>query len=220
MNDATILIRDMAGDAAQNAANRVNPSQDQLSQIDHPAEDNTWHEVPDLSPANLKGQAQARFNKNKPLNKGDLQDAAGDATESANPAGTRDPNDAVDYGSGVDAQGGAMTGAQNLKDKASANISQDTKDQARERANNVKASTKNYLGSKMPKERREQTIWRLKKMIVEIQGHSDCKSPNPTRDEFALTWETQTNKPSRLSSTWPRLTEVTARTFRNKVPEP
>ena len=27
----------------------------------------------------------------------------------------------------------------------------------------------------MPKERREQTVWRLKKMIVEIQGHQDCK---------------------------------------------
>lgn len=27
----------------------------------------------------------------------------------------------------------------------------------------------------MPKERRDQTIWRLKRMIVEIQGHNDCK---------------------------------------------
>jgi len=25
----------------------------------------------------------------------------------------------------------------------------------------------------MPEERREQTIWRLKKMVVEIQGHQD-----------------------------------------------
>lgn len=35
--------------------------------------------------------------------------------------------------------------------------------------------TKNYLSEKVPKERREQTIWRLKKMIIEIQGHADCK---------------------------------------------
>ena len=175
VNDATILIRDMAGDAAQNAANRVNPSQEQLSQIDHPAEDNTWHDVPDLSPANVRAQAQAKFNRNKPLDKGDLQDAAGNATQSANPAGTRDPNDAANYGSDVDAQGGAMAGAQNLRDKASANISDDTKNQARDQANNVKVSAKNYLQTKMPKERREQTIWRLKKMIVEIQGHSDCE---------------------------------------------
>ena len=165
----------MAGDAAQNAANRVNPSQEQLSQIDHPAEDNTWHDVPDLSPANVRAQAQARFNRNKPLDKGDLQDAAGNATQSANPAGTRDPNDAANYGSDVDAQGGAMAAAQNLRDKASANISDDTKNQARDQANNVKVSAKNYMQTKMPKERREQTIWRLKKMIVEIQGHSDCE---------------------------------------------
>lgn len=36
--------------------------------------------------------------------------------------------------------------------------------------------TKNYLSEKIPKERREQTVWRLKKMIIEIQGHADCKS--------------------------------------------
>jgi hypothetical protein len=37
--------------------------------------------------------------------------------------------------------------------------------------------TKSYLSEKIPKERREQTVWRLKKMIIEIQGHADCKSP-------------------------------------------
>lgn len=35
--------------------------------------------------------------------------------------------------------------------------------------------TKNYVSEKIPKERREQTVWRLKKMIMEIQGHADCK---------------------------------------------
>ena len=35
--------------------------------------------------------------------------------------------------------------------------------------------TKNYVSEKIPKERREQTVWRLKKMIIEIQGHADCK---------------------------------------------
>jgi hypothetical protein len=33
--------------------------------------------------------------------------------------------------------------------------------------------TKKYLSEKIPKERREQTVWRLKKMIIEIQGHAD-----------------------------------------------
>ena len=40
------------------------------------------------------------------------------------------------------------------------------------------------MSEKVPKERREQAIWRLKKMIIEIQGHADCKhthdNPNKT----------------------------------------
>ena len=35
--------------------------------------------------------------------------------------------------------------------------------------------TKEYLAEKIPKERREQAIWRLKKMVIEVQGHADCK---------------------------------------------
>lgn len=35
--------------------------------------------------------------------------------------------------------------------------------------------TKEYLEEKVPKERREQAIWRLKKMVIEIQGHADCQ---------------------------------------------
>lgn len=35
--------------------------------------------------------------------------------------------------------------------------------------------TKEYLEEKIPKERRDQAIWRLKKMVIEIQGHADCQ---------------------------------------------
>ncbi len=176
MSDFTILLRDVAGDAAQNAATRINPSEDALNQIDHPAEDNTWHDVP--TTGDLKSQAQAKFNKNKPFSKGDLQDAAGDA--SANTAGTRDPaeagaaaqNQGLD---GVDAVGGASAAAGTLKDKASANVPDETKDQARDKASDLKNRSKSYMQNKVPKERRDQTIYRLKKMIVEIQSHSDCE---------------------------------------------
>lgn len=47
-------------------------------------------------------------------------------------------------------------------------------EEAKSRTKEVSQKTKDFLATKMPKERREQTIWRLKKMIVEIQGHSDC----------------------------------------------
>lgn len=43
MSDATVLLRDIAGDAATKAATKVNPDDEKLAQIDQPAEDNTWH---------------------------------------------------------------------------------------------------------------------------------------------------------------------------------
>ena len=185
MSDVTILLRDMAGDAAQSAANRVNPSQEQLSQIDHAADDNTWHDVPDLSRGNIRNQAQGIYNKNKPFSRNDVADAAGNATQSANPNGSRDPTDTADmaardqqYGtdSGVDARGGAMTGVNDLRDRARDNMPQQTQDNLRNAADTTRAKTRNYLSEKLPQERRDQTIYRLKKMIVEIQGHQDCMS--------------------------------------------
>ena len=185
VSDATILLRDMVGDAAQKAADRVNPSQEQLSQIDHPAEDNTWHDVPDMSRGNIKSQAQGMYNKNKPFSRNEMMDVAGDANQSANPNSSRDPADSADmmardqrYGtdSGVDAQQGVQTGMQSMRDRASENIPQETKDRARGMADNTKSRTKGYLSDKLPQERRDQTIYRLKKMIVEIQGHQDCKA--------------------------------------------
>ena len=44
MSDASVLLRDIAGDAAQNAATRINPSDEQLSQIDDLAEE-TYYAV-------------------------------------------------------------------------------------------------------------------------------------------------------------------------------
>lgn len=56
MSDATILIRDIAADASQKAANQVRPSEEQLSQIDTPAEENVWHEKPNLSKDEMKSR--------------------------------------------------------------------------------------------------------------------------------------------------------------------
>lgn len=165
LSDASILIRDMAGDVAQNAANRVNPGQDQLAQLDEAAEDNTWHDVPDLSRDNIRNQAKATYNKQKPFDKADVDHAANKAANAADQ--NQSPEGGYNQQSG---QAGARTAAGTLRDQASANVPDDTK----KRGNQAIQSTKNYLNNKLPKERREQTIWRLKKMITEIQGHSDC----------------------------------------------
>ena len=178
VTDASVLLRDIAGDAAQKTATKINPSEDALNQIDQPAEDNTWHDVPKMS--DLKAQAKDHYNKQKPFSRSDAQNAAGDATQTAHPAGSRDPADAAlleaesrDQGtdSGMDPGAGANAAIGNLRGQASANVPDETKEKAR----NTRDRTQNYLREKLPKERRDQTIFRLKKMIVEIQSHSDCK---------------------------------------------
>lgn len=184
VNDATILLRSIAGDAATKAASKVNPTEDQLNQIDDPSADNVWHDAPDLSKENIKGQ----FSQRMPFGKGEVKQAAGDAAEAAHPEGSRDPADVASAAAteqqtgqpqGIDTAAGVQTGAGRLKDTAAQNVPEEKKDKTRE----YRERTTAYLKGKMPKERREQTIWRLKKMVVEIQNHQDCKfhvkhSPN------------------------------------------
>ncbi|KAF2161296.1 hypothetical protein M409DRAFT_28335 [Zasmidium cellare ATCC 36951] len=174
LNDAVVLLRDIAGDAAQKAASKVNPDEEALANIDQPAEDNTWHDAPDLSKENIKKQIQSQV----PIGKKDVQDAAADASGAAHPDGSRDPADAAALAaqdqqqgtaSGVDARTGAVAGAGTLKDRVSQNTDEDQKQKARE----YRERTREYFKNKVPKERREQVIFRLKKMVVEIQGHED-----------------------------------------------
>jgi hypothetical protein len=175
LQDATVLLRDMAGDAAQNTANKVKPSQDRLNDIDRPADDNTWHDTPDMSRDNLRNQAK----QNLPFGsrgeaKQEMKQAAGDVNQAAHPDGSRDPRDTARAGAheGQTGQSTGMNaqGALNVaKEKVDQNMSEEDKDKARARRDQLN----NYLKGKMPEERREQTIWRLKKMVVEIQGHQD-----------------------------------------------
>lgn len=178
LNDAQILFRDIAGDAAQKAATRVNPTEDELAQIDRPAQENVWHDVPDISKDNLKQQLRHTVDRNKPVRREDLREAAGTATQTAHPEDSRDPRDVADrvaqdqrYGtdSGVDARSGLQAGATHLRDRARENVP----DEHQDRANKKWNSTRDYMNNKFNEDRRKQTIWRLKKMIVEIQGHSD-----------------------------------------------
>jgi hypothetical protein len=190
VDDALILLRDIAGDAAQKAADQVNPSKEQLSQIDKPADDNTWHDVPDMSAGNIKSQIKSTYNKQTPLSKEDINDATANASQAANPSGSRDPADAVQvteqyqrYGtnSGIDAHAGIENAAGTLIQHASQNIPEDTKQHARER----RESAKNYLREKMPEERRDQVTYRMKKLLVECQGHPDYQQAITTLLDLA-----------------------------------
>lgn len=178
VSDFTVLLRSIAGDAASKTASKVQPSEEALNRLDEPAEENTWHDTPDLSRDNLKNQLKTKT----PFNKGDAKKVAGDASEAAHPSGERDPQATADLAareqqeepgqsSSTDPVAGAQAGLDTVKAKASEAFPDDKKEQGKQ----YKARTNNYLKEKvMPKERREQTIWRLKKMVVEVQGHQDC----------------------------------------------
>jgi len=176
LNDASVLLRDIAGDAATNAAGKVRPSEDRLSQIDRPADDNTWHDAPDFSKANLKSQLQKNYKGNNP--KQDAQHVAESATDAAQ-------NHSTD--SGINVAAGVDTAKQVAEEKTglSEQDAQEAKQAANKRAAEYRAKTLEYLKKKIPQERREQTIWRLKKMILECQQHPDYQEAITTLLDLA-----------------------------------
>lgn len=140
------------------------------------ASDNALADAPDLSKDNIRNQIKSQV----PIGKKDVDQAAGDASQAAHPSGSRDPADAAAVAaadkqqgtsSGVDAGSGAKAGAGTLKNRVSDNMDEDQKQKMRE----YRERTRKYFQGKMPQERRDQIIFRLKKMIVEIQAHQDCR---------------------------------------------
>ncbi|KAI1143723.1 hypothetical protein F5Y05DRAFT_4495 [Hypoxylon sp. FL0543] len=160
LNDATILLRDIAGDAASNAASTVRPAQEDLAQLDRPAEDNVWHDPPKLSKDGLKSQLQNVY-KSDPT-----EDAKGVVSSGAQ--AVRQPDGTV---------GDRLNAAQEATSKAAqqvtSNIDPETRESTKQTAHEYRARTRQYLSKKMPQERREQAVWRLKKMVVECQQHPD-----------------------------------------------
>ena len=158
----------MAGDAATNAAARVRPSQEDLAQIDHPAQDNTWHDAPDMSKGGMKGKLQNYYKGNP---KEDVRAAASEGASGAHPSGSSDPRDLAataahdrqtGASSGLNATGGVATAKDALKRNVNENVDDETKEKARARRDEYRERTRNYFSRKVPQERRDQTIWRLK----------------------------------------------------------
>lgn len=162
LQDASILLRDMVSDGTGNVGSFVRPSEEQLSQIDAPAEDNTWHEAPDFSKANLKKQAQGLY-------KGDAKKDAKQVAQATQDAA----NTTVENATQEDVQRGASAGLDAIKKTIDAKVDPEAKEKIKQRNAEYKAKTKEYLNQKMPAERREQIVYRLKKMVLECQSHAD-----------------------------------------------
>lgn len=168
----------MASDAASNAGNLAKPSEAQLAQIDRPAEDNTWHEAPNITKDNWKQQAQGVFKKKKT---GDANlAAAGGVTAAGVPVQQAGPSAGVPVQqpgqvagvpvqqpgqaaavpvqqpgtmSAVDAQGQQPSGAE---------VAAEGKEAGKKKSKEYQERLRAYMSKKVPQERRDQTVWRLK----------------------------------------------------------
>lgn len=152
VKDSTVLLRDIAGDAATTAATKVRPSEEQLAQMDKPAEDNVWHEKPDFSKESLKKQAQNAYGGNP---KKDAKDVADATTAKADKAAAQQAAKDV------------------AKAKAQENVDDETKQKIKKRNEEYRRKATDYFNKKMPQERKDQFIFRLKKMVLECQQHAD-----------------------------------------------
>jgi hypothetical protein len=187
LEDATLLVRDMVADGASKATQKIRPDEERLKKIDEPAEDNTWYEAPASigqmktslkeNYYNLRGTAQ---NVAQEKGQGIAEDASRGATGQSDPrelgrrAAGEHRNDTTP--SGIDQSGVASAGLQSARDRASGMVDQ-IPEEHKEKVKGISQSTKDqameYLKDKLPQERRDQTIYRLKKMVVEIQQHED-----------------------------------------------
>lgn len=122
-----------------------------------------------MSKDNMKSKLQDYYQGNP---KEDTKAAVSQATAEAHPSGgTLDPKDVANTAahdrqtgdsSGVNATGGAAAAKDTLKRTAEENVDEETKEKARAKRDEYRERARNYFSRKMPQERREQTIWRLK----------------------------------------------------------
>lgn len=172
LEDLLLLVRDMAAEGASKVTSKLRPDQHRFDKIDEPAPDHTWHEKPpslgkmkDI----LRPKAQEARNQTQTLF-GQAQQEAQDV-EKVSPSvyDQSDPQGAdrgdIDSATNVELQ----TAEQHL----SGHIPDEHKDQARHVIESTKNQAKDYLKEKIPQERRENTIVRLKMMVAEIQQHED-----------------------------------------------
>jgi hypothetical protein len=168
LEDMSLLLRDMAADGASRATQKIRPDQERLDKIDEPAPDHTWYEAPP-SVREMKESMKSQFR------------SAQDQTQQASGI----VNDASHSATG---QSDAQEAGGPAADENANQSPHDDIDQTRDAAYNTKSQIKNYLKRKiLPHERRDKTIYRLKKMVIEIQRHEDYREATDTL--IALTEE-------------------------------
>ncbi|KAE8229396.1 hypothetical protein CF326_g5632 [Tilletia indica] len=168
VQDFGIIGRDIFADAASKAADYARPDESKLGQVDQPAPDNQFHD-------DIPGQKEKNKVKDA-LNSVDTEKLKNDvknevAGHAQDVAGAVDPN-ASDEQNKAAATEAAKDKAELVKQKANKltdKIPEKHKELIKQNAN----AASEYFKEKFPQERRDQFIFRLKKIVVELQRHRD-----------------------------------------------
>lgn len=174
LTDAGALLQDMSADAVEKAQEKVGispdklrPSKEKLDNLDEPAPDNQWHEKPDFE--GMKNDAKSKLNQAK--------DQASNITGQAKNEAAKAKDEAQNSNSNEGAKNAVANRLDsNIPDEhreKAQEMKENAKDTAVQKKEEAKESTKQYLQEKIPEERRDAAIERLKKMVVEIQDHED-----------------------------------------------
>ncbi|KAL6864235.1 hypothetical protein J3F83DRAFT_154506 [Trichoderma novae-zelandiae] len=104
---------------------------------------------------------------------------AGGIPQSVHPQGVTtdtnqvNPSSAFNSGSGVNPSSGVNTAQHVVNQKLDQNLDDETKEKVKRQNEEYRRKTREYLKKKMPQERRDQVIFRLKKIVLECQQHPD-----------------------------------------------
>jgi hypothetical protein len=112
--------------------------------------------------------------------KTDAQDIADDAANAALPEGAES--------STVDAVAGQSAVQSNVQQKVDEKVDPETKERVKKANEEYRRRAKEYFNRKMPEERKDQIIFRLKKMVLECQQHQDYSNAIQTLLRLAETY--------------------------------
>ncbi|KAI0057660.1 hypothetical protein BV25DRAFT_1970625 [Artomyces pyxidatus] len=169
LSDFSVIGRDILARAASHAAESVRPDQDALNNVDRPAPSDQHHphEGTEVENDGEVRSGDEAFNQARDTAYNAKDRAAETAQAQANETADQVTDDNVDPEM---KKQGLMSRLQGLKNGLSDRIPQEHKDTARDK---VDHSRQVLLEEYFPEDRRDQFIYRGKKVIIECQKHND-----------------------------------------------
>lgn len=152
-----------------------------MSQIDKPAAQNTWHDVPEISVSNAKDSIKSVLKSNATV-KGSSQASSStsqanhsDGSRSLGPTNTAEVQKRhLSPQPAIGSQAASRDSSPGIRDKISGPVSEGS-DANKSQVSDGRERVKNYLSNKISQERLEQTKVRLRKLVLECQEHHDCE---------------------------------------------